>query len=202
MTSYTYNPSKPKTAANYPLIGNPYHHYYPTRNKRILMAVQHITAGSSDFDGLDGSAEATLRFSSSTATKASYHGIVDSDTIQDCLPDDYTAWAQGVSGHNFNSPGLSQELGLKSPDWTKAPQTWIDKVIRNSAKWWAPRVKKYGIPLVVQTDRAKIDRLIAADQMVGFVEHHVLDPINRSDAGYVTATKTTFPWSLLFQYIK
>lgn len=201
MTAYTYNPGKAATAANYPLIGNPHKHFYPTRNLPVLMAVQHITAGLSDFAGADGSAESTLRYSSSTATQASYHGIVDSDSIIDCLPDTYTAWAQGVRGHNFNSPALSLEIGLLSPDWRKPPAAWVDKTIRNAARWWAPRVKKYGIPLRLMTDRNEIDRLIAARKMVGFVEHHTLDPVNRTDAGFVGG-RTTFPWALLFKYIR
>lgn len=200
--AYRYDPVKATTAANYPLIGNPHRHFYPTRNLPILMAVQHITAGSSDFDGVDTSAEGTVRYSATTATVASYHGIVDSDSIIDCLPDTYTAFAQGVRGHSFNSPALSLEIGLRSPDWRAAPKVWVDKTIRNAARWWAPRVKRYGIPLRVLTNRDEVDRLIAAGKPVGFVEHGTLDPGNRSDAGFISRGVTTFPWALLFTYIR
>ena len=86
MTAYTYNPNKPKTAANYPLIGNPHHHFYTTRDLPILMGVMHITAGLTDLVGEDSSAESTIRYSSTTAIQASYHGIVDYDTIHQRTP--------------------------------------------------------------------------------------------------------------------
>lgn len=199
---YRYQPTKAVTFTNYPLTGNPHRHYYTTRNRSVLMAVQHITAGLSDFVDDDSSAESTVRYSASTATVASYHGIVDSDSVIDCLPDSYTAFAQGVSGHNFNSTALSLEIGLRDPDWLKPPKAWVDATIRNAARWWAPRVERYGIPLRVMTDRDEIDRLLAANKPVGFVEHHVLDPFNRADAGYISRYITTFPWSLLFTYIR
>lgn len=203
MTSYRYDPNKPITAANYPLVGNPYHHYYSTRNKPILMGVIHITAGLSDFIAPDYSAESTLKYSSTTSVQASYTGIVDSDTIQDCLPDNYTAWAQGVSGHNFNSPALSLEIGKREVDWRQppTPAAWADATIRNAAIWWAPRVKRYGIPVRFVNDRNQIDQLIAAGKMVGFTEHHVLDPTNRSDAGFISAAVTTFPWAMFLKYV-
>lgn len=201
MAAYTYRPSAAHTASNYRLIGNPHQHFYPSRNKPILLAVNHITAGIDDYDGDDKSAEATLSYSATTATQASYHGIVDSDSIHDCLPDTYTAWAQGVRGYNFNSPALSLEIGKRTTDWTKAPAAWVEATLRNAAKWWAPRVKRWSIPLRLMTNRDEIQRLINANQPVGFTEHWRLDPGNRSDAGRV-GNVTTFPWSTFFRYVR
>lgn len=201
MAAYTYRPNAAHTASNYRLIGNPHQHFYPSRNKPILLAVNHITAGIDDYDGDDKSAEATLNYSATTATQASYHGIVDSDSIHDCLPDTYTAWAQGVRGYNFNSPALSLEIGKRTTDWTKAPAAWVEATLRNAAKWWAPRVKRWSIPLRLMTNRDEIQRLINANQPVGFTEHWRLDPGNRSDAGRV-GNATTFPWSTFFRYVR
>lgn len=115
--AYTYNPGKARTAANYPLIGNPATHFYTTRNKRILGAVNHIAVTADDFSPPDTSAEAVNRYGATTTRGASWTWICDSDSILDSLPDEYTAWAQGVSGHSFNSPFLSAETGKLTTLW-------------------------------------------------------------------------------------
>lgn len=201
MTAYTYRPDAPRTASNFRLLANPHQHYYTTRNQPILLAVMHITAGIDDYDGDDKSAEATVAYSASTSVKASYHGIVDSDSIIDCLPDSYTAWAQGVTGYSFNAPALSLEIGKATTDWTKAPAKWVEATLRNAAKWWAPRVKAHKIPLRVLTDRDEIQRLINAGTPVGFTEHWRLSPATRWDAGRV-GSRTTFPWDQFFGYVR
>ena len=200
MTAYTYSPNKPRTAANYPLIGNPHHHFYTSRDKPILMAVMHITAGLTDLVGDDSSAEGTIRYSSTTAIQASYHGIVDFDTIQDCLPDSYTAWAQGVSGHSFNSPALSLEQGLGTTNWNSIPIDRRNGIVQNAAIWWAPRVKADNIPRRLMTSRAQIDSLIAQNKPVGFTEHYVLNPESRSDAGLYKGA-STYPWTQFWAFL-
>lgn len=192
MTDYTYSPGHSPTPANYPLIGNPHQHFYTTRNMPILLAVNHITAGLDDFDGNDGSAEATLNYSSTTATVASYHGIVDSDSIRDALPDTFTAFAQGVIGHSFNSPALALEVGKKSTNWAAAPAAWKTATIANMAKWWAPRVKRYSLPIRYELDRDRIDFMIGARQRIGFTDHYILSPGTRSDPGLYKGANT-FP---------
>jgi murein L,D-transpeptidase YcbB/YkuD len=201
MTDYTYSPGHSPTANNYPLIGNPHQHFYTTRNMPILLAVNHITAGLDDFDGKDSSAEATLSYSSATATVASYHGIVDSDSILDALPDTYTAFAQGVIGHSFNSPSLALEVGKRSTDWRKAPVVWKQATLANMAKWWAPRVKRYNLPIYYELNRDVIDQKIAARAKVGFTDHYILSPGTRSDPGLYGGVNT-FPRADFLQAVR
>lgn len=198
---YVYDSDKPKTAAHYRLLANPHRHYYTSRTKPILLAVNHITAGIDDYTPPDDSIEATVRYSAMTSVKASYHGGVDSDSIIDCLPDEYTAWAQGVPGYNFNSPALSLEIGKRSTNWTNAPDAWVEATLANAAKWWAPRVRRHKIPLRLLTDRDQIQRLINKNEPAGFTEHWRLDPANRSDAGRV-GNGTTFPWARFFELVR
>ena len=178
-------------------ILQPVGNYYPTRNEKIVCGVMHITAGATDYTAPDTSAEGTLNWFKQKGSNVSIHGIVDSDTVQDCLPDEYTAWH--AKGYNSCSIGL--EIGTGQVDWRKAPQSWVDATIRNAAKWWAPRVVKWGIPLV-KVSKATVDaerRKGAAAKPVGFIGHGDLDPANRSDPGLVRGVDT-FPWALFFTY--
>ena len=171
--------------------------YYTTRNEKIVCGVMHITAGATDYNGPDTSAEGTLNWFKQKGSNVSIHGIVDSDTVQDCLPDEYTAWH--AKGYNSCSIGL--EIGTGQVDWRKAPQAWVDATIRNAAKWWAPRVVKWGIPLV-KVGKAAVDaerRKGAAAKPVGFIGHGDLDPANRTDPGLVRGVDT-FPWALFFTH--
>ena len=174
-------------------VGN----YYPTRNEKIVCGVMHITAGATDYTAPDTSAEGTLAWFKQKGSNVSIHGIVDSDTVQDCLPDEYTAWH--AKGYNSCSIGL--EIGTGQVDWRKAPQAWVDATIRNAAKWWAPRIVKWKIPLV-KVGKAAVDaerRKGAAAKPVGFIGHGDLDPANRTDPGLVRGVDT-FPWALFFTY--
>lgn len=197
--NYTYSSSKSHTASNFVLLAHPGRSsdgkrpFYTSRSMPVLMAVNHITAGITDLVAPDTSMEGTLRWAKEAGnTGASWHGGIDSDTIHDCLPDTYTAWAQGVSGHSFNSPGIALEMGLRSPNWDGIPSSHVNALIRNAAIWWAPRVIRWGIPIRYVTDRNQIDYMIARKQMVGFTDHYILSPATRNDPGRYNG-RNTFP---------
>ncbi|HMM95360.1 hypothetical protein [Phycicoccus sp.] len=190
--AYRFDPTKPKTVSNYPLLAN--RKWHPTRNLPILGGVNHITAGVTDQSAPDTSAEGTIRYGQTTTVDASWTGILDSDSIVDCLPDDYTAWAQGVSGHSFNSPFVSLEIGCGTTNWAAIGEAWREAVMTNMVIYWAPRVEHYGWPIEYQFDRDKIDWLIAKELAVGFTDHHVLNPSQRSDPFWYKG-HNTFPYA-------
>lgn len=207
-SGYAFNPYKSHTASNYRLLSHPgrasdgKRPFYTSRNLPILMAVNHITAGVTDLVAPDTSIEGTNSWGGSSGnTGASWHGGVDSDSIVDCLPDTYTAWAQGVSGHSFNSPGIALEIGLRSPNWDALPAAFRDALVRNAAIWWAPRVVRYGIPIRYVTDRNQIDFLIARKEKVGFTDHYILSPSTRSDPGLYKG-RNTFPREQFLDEVK
>lgn len=188
------------------LVSNPHQNYYKTRRKastnqqyKILMAANHITAGIDDFNPPDTSAESTAAWGATTPTKASWHAVLDSDSIIPCLPDEYTAWAQGVSGYEFNRTGLGLEIGAKSPDWNAKPDWWVEATIRNAAIWWAPRFIKYELPVRYVTSRDEVAAMLRRGEPVGFTDHWILDPNNRNDPGR-HGGKNTFPREMLMQY--
>lgn len=189
------------------LLENPNQHFYKTRRKastnqqyEILMAVNHITAGIDDWNPPDTSAEATAQYGMTTTRKASWHGIVDSDSIIPCLPDTHTAWAQGVSGYEFNRTGIALEIGARSPNWNAKPDWWVEDTIRNAAVWWAPRFIKYEMPVRYVTNRDEVAAMLRRGESVGFTDHYILDPANRSDPG-LYGGKNTFPRDMLMEYV-
>lgn len=190
------------------LLQNPNQNYYRTRRKastnqqyEILMAVNHITAGLKDFTPPDTSAESTTQYGMTTSVKVSWHNCLDSDSLLPGLPDTHTAWAQGVSGFEFNRTALALEIGTREPNWDAKPQWWVDAVIRNAAIWWAPRFIKYEMPVVYKTNRNEINTLLKAGRPVGFTDHYVLAPGIRVDPGYHNG-KNTFPRQMLIEYTK
>lgn len=202
--AYVYDPRKAITIANYPLLANPGRYFYTQRQGPIRFGCIHITAGIDDYDGADGSAESAIRYGQTCTRPASWTGIVDSDTIQDCLPDHYVAFAQGVVGSPFsyNTYGIGLEIGKRTTDWREpaTPAEWTEKTLRNAAIWWAPRVIRYGLQIRFVTLR-ELNADLAAGRQSGFIEHHEIDPRNRSDAGLHRGIET-FPREQFLRYLR
>lgn len=185
------------------LEDNPNKRYYSTRNGwPILMVCMHITDGIADYTPPDLSAESTAQYGMTTTNQASWHVVIDSDSIIPCLRDSRSAWAQGVTGYQFNNPGLAVEIATKGTDWRTKPAWWVEQALRNVAVWLAPRVVRYNIPLRVERNRDTVQAKILAREPVGFTNHGDLDPANRTDPGLVGSLRIdTFPWEQLFGYI-
>ena len=168
----------------YPLLANPNKHYYPTRNSPILGIVLHVTAGLEDFTPPDSGAEATIRYGQSNTRPASWHGIVDSDSVIDCLPDNYTAF------HciGLNSPSLGLEIANRDAKWATKPEPWAGDTLKNGADWCRPRVAKYGLPIRLST-AAEVRAAVNAGRPFGFTYHRYMDPSRRIDPGF------DFPWN-------
>lgn len=192
-------------AGPFALEGNPdpaKRNYRTERRKPILGVVMHITAGLTDYTSPDSSAEGTTKYGMNTERDASWHVCIDSNGIIPSIRDSYVAWHAGVADiPNVNDASLGIEQGTGQVDWRKAPDWWVQRTLRNDAVWLAPRVKKYGIPLVVCRDRDELDRDIRAERKFGFVAHATVAPHNRLDPGMVNGVDT-YPWALLFQYIR
>ena len=192
----------PETAEHYPLLANPNRWYYTQRRGAVLFGCVHITAGIDDWDGGDGSAEASIRYGQTCTRPASWSAIVDADTAQDCLPDRYVAFAQGVSGspYSYNTHGYGVEIGARSTDWTSKPDWWVEVVLRRLAAVFAPRCIRYGIR-PVHVSLAELNADLAAGRPSGLIEHHEIDRANRSDAGLFRG-RETFPWPQFLGYLR
>ena len=173
------------------LTANPNRHYYASRRSPILGIVLHVTAGLEDFTPPDNGAEATMKYGQTTSRAASWHGIVDSDSIIDALPDSYTAFH--VIGYNSSTLGL--EIANRNAVWKGKPAWWVQATLRNAATWSAARVSKYGLPIKLST-KAQVDAAIRAGRPFGFTYHRYLDPARRIDPGF------DFPWDQFAEYVR
>lgn len=171
--------AKAHTAANFPLIGNPNRHYYPTRRGSILGIVLHVTAGLQDLDsvGVDHSAAGTNRYGATTDTVASWHVCTDSDSIEPALPPSYTAFH--VKGYNSRTFGV--EICNADARWDNKPAAWVEATLRNAATACAPIVAENRLPIRLAT-KAEVDATIATGRPFGFTYHAWLQS-DRRDPG-------------------
>ena len=196
-------------AGPFALEWNPDQNYRTNRRKPILGIVMHITAGLTDYDLPDSSAEGTTKYGMTTARDASWHVCIDSDGIIPSVRDAFTAWHAGISSDYWSHPArpyindatLGVEQGTSQVDWRRAPAAWVERTLRNDAVWLAPRVKRYGIPLTVIRDRNVMGDAIMAGRPFGFISHATIAPHNRRDPGIVDGVDT-YPWAQLFQYVR
>ncbi len=194
-TPYRYDPGKPVTVANYPLLANPRAYYYTQRQGPILFCTLHILVGIEDWTPPDDSAEAGIRYGQTCTRPASWSATADADTARDCLPDQYVAFAQGVPGspYSYNTHGYGIEIGARSTDWTAKPDEWIEATLRNVAALCAPRHIRYGWKLKHVT-LSQLNADLSTGRPSGYIGHAEITPSTRSDPGWV-GSRDTFPWS-------
>lgn len=163
-------------------------HFYATRRNAITLIVLHITAGLQDLDmrGADHSAEGTARYAATTSRPVSWHKGVDSDSVIDLLPDNYTAF----HCRGFNSRGLGLEISKTTTDWDSAPTRWVHATLANAAIVCRTWEKRHRIPqrLLTRTQAARGER--------GYLYHSTADPSRRSDPG------ANFPIRMLWSLIR
>lgn len=190
----------PATAANFPLIGNPHEHYYRSRTGKILGIVLHVTAGLQDLDmaGVDQSAKGTNNYGATTATVASWHVCVDSDSIEPALPPSFTAFH--VKGYNSRTFGV--EISNHDARWDNKPRAWVEATLRNTAEACREVVEDNHLPVRLAT-KAEVDAAIAGDKPFGFTYHQRLQSDRRDPgdtfpfqqfAGYLTQSTAPKEW--------
>lgn len=168
----------------YPLKSNPKKHFYETRRDKIDIIVLHVTAGLQDLDmiGVDHTATQTNNYGATTSREVSWHAVADSDSVEDALPDEYTAFHV----RNYNSESLGLEICNRDARWDNKSKQWVTATLRNAAKKCLEWEKKYKIPRRLLT-KAQVD---AGER--GYTYHMFLDPERRGDPG------RTFPIKLFF----
>lgn len=171
----------------YPLLANPHKHYHSTRYKSIDLIVLHVTAGLEDLDmkGVDHTATQTNEYGATTTREVSWHAVADSDSVEDSLPAEYTAFHV----KDYNSGSLGLEICNKDARWDNKPKMWVVATLRNAAKKCHAWEKENNIPRILRT-KAEIDAGAR-----GYTYHMFLDPDRRHDPGQ------TFPIKLFFSLL-
>ena len=150
--------------------------YYPSRRRcqhgidGPHLIVLHSAENLPDFDPPDMGAENVAKYASTTQRSVSWHHTVDSDSIIEMLPADYTAWH--VRGFNRCSVGI--EIATQHDAWLRSPEPWLYQVYDNVADVLKFYKATNGIPLV---DRR------GDPSKWGVTTHAVLDPSRRKDPG-------------------
>jgi len=142
------------------------------------VVVVHSAEVAPDYVGEDRGAEATAAYFTHSARAASYHRIVDSDSIVAFLPLSHTAF-HDATGTNHHSIGVS--MGTQAHTWG-TDETHDDRMLRNAAKAVAEALQYAAGQRANPMDFARwITPAQARAKQPGLVEHGQMDPARRSD---------------------
>lgn len=166
--------------------------YRPVRRASVTGAiVVHTAENTPDADGIDDGAEGVAHWISVRPDQASYHTVVDSNTIVRIVPYEAEAFHESTGGNRF-SLGLS--IATRADRWDGLPPAWVEGALRNAAREatsmarWVKAARGIEVPAV---------HITAADYRAGkpgFVGHGELDPSRRTDPG------ARFPWGRFLTY--
>lgn len=145
--------------------------FYPGRRGRARIISLHTGEIAQDVDGTDLSAERIARYFTRSTRPASYHEVVDSDSVVELLPHGYTAFS--VVG--WNSVQWSLSFATRTVDWSGDSRDAA--MLRRGAVRVAARCVQLGIPPVERSKRE------VEGGAWGLVRHSTMDPGRRSDPG-------------------
>lgn len=142
------------------------------------VVVVHSAEVAPDYEGEDRGAEATAAYFTHSDRAASYHRIVDSDSIVAFLPFSHTAF-HDATGTNHHSVGVS--MGTQAHTWGTRPDH-DDRMVRLAARAIAEALRYAAGQHDNPADWARwITPAQARRQEPGLVEHGEMDPSRRSD---------------------
>ena len=142
----------------------------------------HTTEGLHDGDlvGVDLGAESTANYLASTSTKASYHAIVDSDSVVELLPPDFRAWHIAVAWANQHVYGVAigghARRVYVDRDWMAAVIKRLAPLVQAYRDW---SEEEHGIEIPLETTTPAGARAGAR----GFMAHGQWQD-NRYDPGF------------------
>jgi hypothetical protein len=148
--------------------------------------VVHTAENVPDLEGADASAENVAAFiSRRTDASASYHSVVDSDSIVQVGRYEWEMFHEGTGGNRW-SLGLS--FACRAAQWPVLPERWFNGALRNGAIEAANMARWVESTSGIRVPSQRITAAQYRSGRAGFVGHGELDPGRRSDPG------AGFPW--------
>jgi hypothetical protein len=148
--------------------------------------VVHSAECAADLDGPDTAAESVAAFIARRRDPASYHSVVDSDSV--CRVGRYE-WEMFHEGTGGNPYSLGLSFACHAAAWPQLTAAgWADKAIRNGAREAAAMAVWVKATTGVVVPARRITAVQYRAKKPGFISHAELDPGRRSDPG------AGFPW--------
>jgi hypothetical protein len=167
--------------------------YRTKRRAQVTGAiVVHTAESGPDLDGPDSGAEAVARFiSTRTDAAASYHSVVDADSICRVGRYEWEMFHEGTGGNRW-SLGLS--FATRAHLWPTLPWDRTVAMVRNGAIEAASMARWVRETTGIAVPARRITAAQYRAGAAGFISHAELDPTRRSDPG------DGFPWSTFLLY--
>ena len=153
------------------------------RRQKLRVVIIHSAENQPDFTPPDNGAEAVARYGAAIKRPASYHTVVDSDTIIPLLPPDHESYNCRYGANAF-SWGVS--MATRADSWDEVPTEWREAIGLNLMRVCAIISEQYGIPPV------KLTREQAFSGASGYIDHATMDPWRRHDPGWGDHEWTVF----------
>lgn len=151
----------------------------------------HTAESFADLIGADLGAENVAAYFTRSTTAASYHTVVDSDSIVPLLPSGLDDLPVHVAYHcaNRNTGNLGISFACRSSEWPTMPADYRRRMLANGADVVARWIRAHDIPLRRVT-LAEVDAGVP-----GITGHGIVQPEDRSDPGLATVFQPSlFPW--------
>lgn len=158
----------------------------------------HTAESFADLIGADLGAENVAAYFARSTTAASYHTLVDSDSVVHCLPSGLDELPVHVAYHcaGRNTANLGISFACRSSEWPTMPADYRRRMLANGADVVARWIRAHDIPLRRVT-LAEVDAGVP-----GITGHGIVQPEDRSDPGLATVFQPSlFPWDEFFELI-
>lgn len=158
----------------------------------------HTAESFADLIGDDLGAENVAAYFARSTTAASYHTLVDSDSVVSCLPSGLDDHPVHVAYHcaNRNTGNLGISFACRSSEWPTMPADYRRRMLANGADVVARWIRAHDIPLRRVT-LAEVDAGVP-----GITGHGIVQPEDRSDPGLATVfAPSLFPWDEFFELV-
>ncbi len=165
---------------------------YAEMSQPPALITVHTTESFADLIAPDTGAEAVANYFATTATQASYHTLVDSDSVVDCLPAGLDGTVPHVAFHCYqrNTANLGISFALRATEWAEVGEQWASAALERGADVVAAWCRRWDIPA------RRITRDEADAGMAGISGHGILQPEDRTDPGASTVFEPSlFPWA-------